>query len=247
VRIAKSPSAHRNSKTKSTKISLIVEYFTDPPKYIRHPQFSRMVRLKLRNTSLYRRYCAMNQLEVLRAANYTLRAKRVLLFATRAQGAEMRRKLLLLALICFYQKYPIERQILYTPPTQPEEKYLRFFNTEPSNCPIDYRFRLDQLPRLLRCLRITSFVMDNGVWVNPQEALLILLHRLAYPCRWTSMAKIFGGEFSRLSRIFSTLRTFILNRCACIQIFLALVLHFNIFLQTQFPFDTRTSLSFPQF
>ena len=55
-------------------------------------------------------------------------------------------------------------------------------------------------------------MLDNEVHVNPQEALLILLHRLTYPKRWTDVAKIFGGEFSRVARIFIATRAFIIDR-----------------------------------
>jgi nuclease HARBI1 len=67
-----------------------------------------------------------------------------------------------------------------------------------------YRFRKSDLYHLLQALRFPSiFVLDNGCVVNGEEALLIMLYRLAYPCRLIAMQEVFGIEISQISRIFN--------------------------------------------
>ena len=62
-----------------------------------------------------------------------------------------------------------------------ERKYLNFENANPDTFRTFYRFHQDEMPRLLRSLAIPAeFRLDNGSWVNGQEALMAMLRLLAY-------------------------------------------------------------------
>ena len=59
-------------------------------------------------------------------------------------------------------------------------------------CVNHLRFRRQDLPRLQRALRIPATVtLQNSVSVSGEEALCILLYRLAYPVRFATMAAFF--------------------------------------------------------
>ncbi len=80
-----------------------------------------------------------------------------------------------------------------------EHKYLSFENANPDTFTTFYRFHQDEMPRLLRTLAIpTEFRLDNGSWVNGQEALMVTLRLLAYPLRYLDVEEAFGWETSRL-------------------------------------------------
>lgn len=77
---------------------------------------------------------------------------------------------------------------------------------------INFRFKKENMIRLLQCLRIPpEFKLDNGSWVNGQEGLLIFLKLFAYPQRLVENEVFCGWEYSRLSRIFSWIRSWIYN------------------------------------
>ena len=83
-----------------------------------------------------------------------------------------------------------------------ERKYLNFENANPDTFRTFYRFHQDEMPRLLRSLAIPAeFRLDNGSWVNGQEALMVMLRLLAYPLRYLDVEEAFGWETSRLCRI----------------------------------------------
>jgi len=57
-----------------------------------------------------------------------------------------------------------------------ERKYLTFQNANPDTFTTFYRFHQHEMPRLLRSLAIPAeFRLDNGSWVNGQEALMVML------------------------------------------------------------------------
>ena len=65
------------------------------------------------------------------------------------------------------------------------------------------RFRKADLPRLLTALRIPETVhLGNRIRVNGEEALCVLLTRMAYPCTYNALAAIFGRERSIVCRLF---------------------------------------------
>jgi hypothetical protein len=70
-------------------------------------------------------------------------------------------------------------------------------------CVDHLRFRRQDLPRLQRALRIPETVtLPNRVSVSGEEALCILLYRLAYPVRFATMAVFFQRSSSTLCRVF---------------------------------------------
>ena len=98
------------------------------------------------------------------------------------------------AVLCELQLWDIRReiQILIAPV---EQKYVRFFNTPEADCPIFYRFRLPELPRLMQLLQFPADVqLPNGRWVDGQTALLIGLHRYAFAIPLVAMEERFGLE-----------------------------------------------------
>ena len=75
-------------------------------------------------------------------------------------------------------------------------------NANPDTFRAFYRFHQDEMPRLLRSLAIPAeFRLDNGSWVNGQEALMVTLRLLAYPLRYSDVEEAFGWKASRLCRI----------------------------------------------
>ncbi len=84
-----------------------------------------------------------------------------------------------------------------------ERKYLRFHSPGlQSSFTQLFRFRAEEMPRLLHCLRMAPwFQLDNRGWVNSQEGLLVYLRLLVYPIRLIDVEHLFGWEASRLSRI----------------------------------------------
>jgi hypothetical protein len=71
-----------------------------------------------------------------------------------------------------------------------------------------FRFRPQDLPRLKATLRIPDQIraghgVDSGWVFSGQEGLLLLLRRLAYPCRWEDLVPIFGLYIEEMSTLFS--------------------------------------------
>ncbi len=91
-----------------------------------------------------------------------------------------------------------------------ERMFLRFDTQSPNTFTINYRFRKEHILRLAGCLRIPpEFCLENGVWVNGQEALLITLRKLSFPLRFIDLENFAGWELSRLCRIFKFTMDFI--------------------------------------
>ena len=111
------------------------------------------------------------------------------------------RRYLLCAVVAALKLEKIGRDLQYL--TQPvERKYLTFETANTNTFTTFFRFPLEYMPRLLRCLRIpTYFTLDNGSVVNGQEGLLVMLRLLAYPLRLIDTEEFFGWEMTRLSRI----------------------------------------------
>lgn len=111
------------------------------------------------------------------------------------------KKLLVCAIVAAFQVEEIGRDIAYL--TQPvERKYLNFNNTNPDTFTAFYRFRQQDMIRLMRCLTIPAyFTLDNGSVVNGQEGLLIMLRLLAYPLRLIDVEEFYGWELTRICRI----------------------------------------------
>ena len=72
------------------------------------------------------------------------------------------------------------------------------------------RFRKNDLPALLACLRISGkIVCSQRTTCSRLEALCILLKRLAFPCHYTNMATRFGQNPTKLCLIFNTVLNFV--------------------------------------
>jgi hypothetical protein len=84
-----------------------------------------------------------------------------------------------------------------------ERRYLRFDDNRLADCfTSNFRFKQDQLHRLIICLRIPEFFeLDNGCYVNGQEGLLVFLKLFSYPRRLIDNDTFLGFELSQLSRI----------------------------------------------
>ena len=79
-----------------------------------------------------------------------------------------------------------------------------------SECYTELRFRKNDLPALLACLRNPeNIVCSQRTTCSGLEALCILLKRLAFPCRYTDMATRFGRNPTELCLIFNTILNFV--------------------------------------
>ena len=112
-----------------------------------------MARETIRNSSLYRRCKAISVLERLKIDKLQRQARLYLGISIMVQNRRIRRDMRRLALLAIFKSRDIERA-------------LRFAGLNDYNFYNDCRFRLEDLPRLLRCLRLPHFQLDNGVNVN---------------------------------------------------------------------------------
>ena len=79
-----------------------------------------------------------------------------------------------------------------------------------SECYTELRFRKNDLPALLACLRIPGkIVCSQRTTCSGLEALCILLKRLAFPCRYTDMVTRFGRNITELCLIFNAILNFV--------------------------------------
>ena len=65
------------------------------------------------------------------------------------------------------------------------------------------RFQQNHFERLVAALQLETYICHQRTVCPAAEALLILLHRLAYPNRWCELAKLFGRAEPELSMIFN--------------------------------------------
>jgi hypothetical protein len=121
--------------------------------------------------------------------------------ARRRNDPRRARRYLRLAMVAAVRVEDIGRDLDYL--SQPvARKYLTFASANPNSFPAYFRFRLEDMTRLMRCLRIPAyFMLDNGSVVNGQEGLMVALRLLAYPLRLIDVEEFFGWEITRLSRI----------------------------------------------
>ena len=66
-----------------------------------------------------------------------------------------------------------------------------------------FRFRKNDLPRLGAALRIPNILRANNCVYSGEEALLLLLRRLAYPNRLVDLVQLFGLYEGELSALFN--------------------------------------------
>ena len=97
---------------------------------------------------------------------------------------------------------------------------LTFNDVAEDNCYNRYRFLKSDLSRLHKALKLDEFEdgcirVGTGSKYNKygtEEALLILLQRLAFPTRFADMVSIYHRDISSLSRIFSWMNNYIRTR-----------------------------------
>ncbi|CAN0157875.1 unnamed protein product, partial [Discosporangium mesarthrocarpum] len=74
----------------------------------------------------------------------------------------------------------------------------------PEQCYKNFRFQKADIPTVVEVLGIPDRVRtDNRCMLSPDEALLILLSRLVYPCRFDDQSRELGREYSKQSRVVS--------------------------------------------
>lgn len=79
-----------------------------------------------------------------------------------------------------------------------------------AECREMFRFSADDIIEMRRLLRIPEdIILANRTRMNGEEALLILLRRLAYPCRWVDLEPVFGLDYTILSRAFNWMLEYI--------------------------------------
>jgi hypothetical protein len=100
---------------------------------------------------------------------------------------------------------------------------LTFNDVDEDTCYSRYRFLKPDLWRLHKALKLDEFedgYIRAGSLANPskynkygtEEALLILLHRLAFPTRFVDMVSIYHRDITALSRIFSWMNNYVRTR-----------------------------------
>jgi len=126
-----------------------------------------MARQPIRRVSLKRRSASKCQLEVLKEHRYLKLSCATIVFSAclvrfrRNINPNIAKLIALLSLYFAYKRHNIMKDIQHI--TEPIERvYLRFFHISDVECPIFYRFRKDDLPRLLACLRLDEFKLNNG-------------------------------------------------------------------------------------
>ena len=73
-----------------------------------------------------------------------------------------------------------------------------------AQCKALFRFQRHDIPRLAATLRIPAVVIaPNHSRPTQIEALCIMLRRLAYPCRWVDLRRVFGRSDADLSSIYN--------------------------------------------
>ena len=95
--------------------------------------------------------------------------------------------------------------------------YVKFDDVDEDICYNRYRFLKKDLWRLHQAFRLDQFngwiICNTGTSIGnkfgTEEALLILLHRLAFPTRYVDMVAIYGREGTALSRIFNWMNNYI--------------------------------------
>jgi hypothetical protein len=157
------------------------------------------------------RYCA----HVLEEEQTYLMAMICLLLSRRAKRRKRPRSarmFLRCAMLAAVKVEEIGRDIDYL--SRPvERRYLTFATANPNSFTAFFRFRLEDMPRLMRCLRIPAyFKLDNGSVVNWQEGMMVMLRLLAYPLRYVDIEDFFGWELTRLCRIKNWMLAFVYRR-----------------------------------
>jgi hypothetical protein len=167
-----------------------------------------------RQLSVKKRYQGTWALDRMKFQNY-LKISRLLSIASYLNQTSQvfKRKLSMVAIILLLY---CRRMSMWDniPPIPVLRTNLRFNALSGYECDRDYRFLKEHLPYLKKCLGIPQyFILENGVNINGEEALLIVLYRFAYPIRLVSMEDTFGREYSQISRIFNHVVRYVVERC----------------------------------
>lgn len=125
----------------------------------------------------------------------------MLIFRQRAITIERKNKLRRIALVMALLLIDMGRKIENM--VEPvERRFLRFVTQNADMFTFNFRFKQEFMDRLLACLMLPpNIVLNNGIWINSQEALLITLHLLSHPCRLGDKEEMLGYERTELCRI----------------------------------------------
>ena len=96
----------------------------------------------------------------------------------------------------------------------PYWKYQKFDldNWSDDECWVDFRFRKNELEKLLVVLRLPNEIITyNRLRVDAMEALCLMLIRLAYPCRYSDLVTKFARPVPMLSIIFNHILDYTYN------------------------------------
>jgi len=123
--------------------------------------------------------------------NMVLSLQALSLLVAAAKSARLRRQLLLIALLVC-----VERPLI------PAVRF-RLDSMTTANSVLDFRFDVQDIKRLAHRLRLPSVVITGrGNRVHRDEALCVVLNRLAYPRRYYDMMRLFGRSRESLADIF---------------------------------------------
>lgn len=105
---------------------------------------------------------------------------------------------------CYRNILLVNRRWQYRPPP-------RFCNLEAGWCWSMLRFRKCHLWRISQALLLPAELqLDNGMWTNNEEMLIVTLLRLASMDVWLKLESVIQVEYSRMSRVYKvSIRFFI--------------------------------------
>jgi hypothetical protein len=122
-----------------------------------------------------------------------------------------RRRLFLLVMLLLAGRVEEIQRVRPSVQQPVERRYLRYLDADlQDRFTSNFRFRREDFPRLLRCLRIPNhFALENGSICVGEEALLIFLKIFSFPNKLIDVETFLGWESSRLSRIFNWISFFL--------------------------------------
>ena len=133
------------------------------------------------------------------AANYSLKSVRELVLLSYADD------------LIDDEEYIILNELNESRESYPYWKYDRFDinNFDDAQCQVDFRFKKNDLATLVAVFGLPEKIITSQRTVcSGLEGLCVLLKRLAFPCRYTDMASLFGRNPTEICLIFNTVIDF---------------------------------------
>jgi len=114
---------------------------------------------------LKHRYAGKTRHEVVALLHYKRTQPMILACALLTDENDL---IFILLTYCAFLQFKIDKinQVIQSVHVTQERLYLNFHNVIESECPIDFRFKLSDLLRILKCFGLKDFYIDNGAIVK---------------------------------------------------------------------------------